>query len=49
MSPSTTPEELAEDFATFFLQEINKIQEQFKTIPTYRPTLTDVLKFTNFL
>ena len=34
-------EELAEEFAAFFLEKIKKICNKFKTIPTYQPKMTD--------
>ena len=37
MPPSRTPEELAEGFATYFLEKIDKIRDKFKGIPAYQP------------
>ena len=40
MQPDKSPEELAEEFATFFLVKIEKIHK-FKTIPAYQLKMTD--------
>ena len=37
LPPNKTDEELAEDFAKFFLSKIEKIREQFIKTPAYKP------------
>ena len=41
LPPGRTSEETAEDFAEFFLNKINKIQQLFMGIPPYQPRKTD--------
>ena len=47
MSPHKSHEELAEEFATFFFDQIEKIHIKFKTIPAYQPktAITLLTKF----
>ena len=47
MPPGKTVEEIVKDFAIFFLQKINKIWEEHKTVLAYRPRPTEVPKLTN--
>ena len=37
-SPSMSNEELAEEFATFFINKIRKIRDTLYTCPTFKPT-----------
>ena len=48
MPPDKCPEELAEEFATFFFETIEKICNKFKTIPAYQPKITDTPLLTKF-
>ena len=48
MPSGKTAEELAEDFATFFLEKINKRREKSRKVLAYRPTPTEVMNVTNF-
>ena len=45
----TTNDQLAEDFADFFLNKIDKIREGFKNIPAYQPRLLDTPKLKKFI
>ena len=44
----TTNSQLAEDFADFFLNKIDKIREEFTSIPAYQPNERDTPKLMNF-
>ena len=44
----TTNSQLAEDFADFFLEKIDKIREGFTNLPAYEPNETDTPKLKNF-
>ena len=48
MPPDKTDEELAEDFAKFFLSKIEKIREKFINTPAYKPAQHDTPKFASF-
>ena len=44
----TTDSELAENFADFFLNKIDRIREEFTNIPAYQPNEIDTPKLKNF-
>ena len=44
----TTDSQLAEDFADFFLEKIDKIREGFTNLPAYEPNKRDTPKLKNF-
>ena len=48
MPPDKDPEEPAEDLATFFLEEIEKICSKFKSKPAYQQKMTDTPLLTKF-
>ena len=48
LPPNKTDEELAEDFAEFFLSKIEKIKEKFINMPAYKPGQQDIPKFVSF-
>ena len=48
LPPNKTDEELAEDFAKFFLSKIEKIREKFINMPAYKPAQHDTPKFASF-
>ena len=48
MPPTRTPEQLCEDFATFFKETIDKIRETFINIETCQPSRLDTPELTKF-
>ena len=48
MPPDKSPEELVEEFATFYLEKIEKICNTFKTVPAYQPK-NDRYTFNNII
>ena len=48
LPPNKTDEELAEDFARFFLSKIEKIRESFTDTPSYMALQYSIPKFTSF-
>ena len=44
----TTNSQLAEDFADYFLEKIDKIREGFTNLPAYKPNKRDTPKLKNF-
>ena len=44
----TTNSQLAEDFADYFLEKIDKIREGFTNLPAYKPNKSDTPKLKNF-
>ena len=48
LPPNKTDEELAEDFASYFLSKIKKIRESFTNTPPYETLQHRVPRFTSF-
>ena len=48
LPPNKTEEELAEDFARYFLSKIKKIRETFTNTPPYKTLSHNIPKFTSF-
>ena len=46
--PNKPPEQLADEFALYFLNKIQDIQKQFEGLPEFEPPHMDVPKFTGF-
>ena len=44
-----TDRRLAENFADFFLEEIDKIRDRFTNLPVYQPNERDTTKLKNFM
>ena len=44
----TTNSQVAEDFADYFLEKIDKIREGFTNLPAYKPNERDTPKLKNF-
>lgn len=48
MPPARMDEKLAEDFAMFFLDKIDKIRDRFTGIEVYKPRQPDIPKLVKF-
>ena len=46
---STTNEELANEFANFFMDKIQKIRDELDVHPTYQPTSVNICQLNNFV